>query len=381
MWHHAKKFPEWSALDRAMPEYIYSLGMNLRGGLVGVTLVAIILIIAGRLMWKARCHVPLSWRDQTLAIFGFVTACWLAAPQVFENLTLYFSRIYALPAIPHVSFKGVVHPIPGGYLTLACINLPPLVLISLLLTPLLFVPTIRKKLTSSEQQLCVMSAIVSVLWILLLSSSSKQAWRYTLPVASFLYIIASLSLCAVGRCLDTPRLPLILLLLGQAKAVYRGYPNWDLYQSPFAPTPKIAARLGAFHPRTGQLEALNYLITEAKNRQRELRVTLIGDGRTLASEAVRWFGKDAHWIRLGYYREEVADFLLIQRNVKFEDSQYKKYLSYQPIFESVVKEVPVAGVYAIDHSGASAPSTPISQESFEQKSSREEIEDVELPKG
>ena len=358
MWRHHKNFPQWEGLDRTLPEYLYSLGVNLRSGLVGVIIVACMLLVVICLIRKARTRAPLSWVEQTLALLCAITTCWLIAPQAFENLSLYFMRIFALPSVHHVSFKGVTPPIPGGYITLASVDLPPLILISVFLMPLLFVPSIRRRLSDSEQQLWVMCALVSVMWILFLSTSSKQAWRYALPVAPQLYIIACLSLCAVGRYIEAPRVPLILLLLGQAKAVYRAYPHWDLYQSPLAPPPKVAAHIGVFHPRTGQLEALNYLITEAKARGQELRVTLFGDGKLLTRETARWFGKDAHWISLGYYREDKAAFVLVQGNTRIDDINYSKYLTREPIFQNRVKDVPVATVYKVVRPDVEASSSP-----------------------
>ena len=282
-------------------------------------------------------------------------------PQAFETLTIYFMRVFALTSVQHVSFKGVAPPIPGGYITLALVDLPPLVLISAFLMPLLFIPAIRRTLSASEQQLWVMASLVSVVWILFLSTSSKQAWRYALPVAPQIYIIACLSLCAVGRFIKSPRIPLILLVLGQMKAVYRAYPHWDLYQSPFAPPPQVASQIGLFHPRTGQLAALEYLISEAKKRGEKVQVTVFGDGKLLTQEASRWFGVDSRSVNLGYYREDKAEFLLIQGTTKVTDIAYAKYLSMTPVFVSQIKGVPVASVYQVVKKLPEAPVPPSEQ--------------------
>lgn len=361
LWHHHKAYPQWEGIDRTVPEYLYYVGGALRHGAVGVILIAVLTLSAVYLIRKLRSSRSWSWGDQTLALLTCLTTCWMAMPQAFETLTIYFMRVFALTSVQHVSFKGVAPPIPGGYITLALVDLPPLVLISAFLMPLLFIPAIRRTLSASEQQLWVMASLVSVVWILFLSTSSKQAWRYALPVAPQIYIIACLSLCAVGRFIKSPRIPLILLVLGQMKAVYRAYPHWDLYQSPFAPPPQVASQIGLFHPRTGQLAALEYLISEAKKRGEKVQVTVFGDGKLLTQEASRWFGVDSRSVNLGYYREDKAEFLLIQGTTKVTDIAYAKYLSMTPVFVSQIKGVPVASVYQVVKKLPEAPVPPSEQ--------------------
>jgi Dolichyl-phosphate-mannose-protein mannosyltransferase len=347
MWHHHKPYPQWEGIDRTVPEYLFSIGSALSDGVLGIALITVLLLSIIHLVHAFRSGRSLSWVEQTLALLGFLATCWAVMPQAFENLALYFMRVFALTSVQHVSFRGVAPPIPGGYLTLASVDLPPLVLISVFLMPLLFIPAIRRTLSSSEQQLWVMASLVSITWILFLSTSSKQAWRYALPVAPQIYIIACLALCALGRFMKHPKVPLVLLLLGQVKAVYRAYPHWDLYQSPFAPPPQIAAQLGIFHPRTGKLEALRYLVDEAKRREQKVYVTVFGDGKLLSREISRWFGDDAHLVSFGYYREEKAQFVLVQGTSFVNDVVYQRYLSLDPSFVSRVKDVPVATIWAV----------------------------------
>lgn len=347
MWHHHKAYPQWEGIDRTIPEYLFSIGSALRNGMLGIALATVLLLSIVHLTRTWRSRRTLSWVEQTLALVSFVTMAFVVMPQAFENLALYFMRVFALTSVQHVSFRGITPPIPGGYITLATVDLPPLVLISVFLMPLLLVPAIRRTLSSSEQQLWIMASVVSLVWILFLSTSSKQAWRYALPVAPQIYIIACLSLCAIGRSIKSPKVPLVLLLLGQVKAVYRAYPSWDLYQSPFAPPPQVAAQLGIFHPRTGQREALLYLIAEAKKRGKEVRVTVFGDGKLLARENSRWFGSDAHWVSFGYYREDKAQFLLVQGLSQVNDDVYRRYLSEHPTFVSRVKDVAVATIWEV----------------------------------
>jgi hypothetical protein len=320
--------------------------MNLRSGLpLYATIVVLTLsaLVVGRKLVRG---VRLVWVEHLLAIAATVALGWVVMPAAFENLTLYYMRVFALTGATHRSFHGTVPPVPGGYLTLALVDLPPLIVISAFLTPLLLIPRIRRMLTESEQQLWVMACCTALVWILFLSTSSKQAWRYAIPVAPQIYIIASFTLCALGRAIDTPRLPIALLLLGQAKALYRGYPNWDLYQSPLAPPARLAYEIGVFHPRSGQLEALRFLGEQQRERAKKIHVTVFGDGKTLTAESERWLGASAAHIKLGYYREGRADYVLVQGNIKVTDVHFQKYLEAEPVYIARAKGVPVISIYA-----------------------------------
>ena len=347
LWHHHRPYPQWEGIDRAIPEYLYQLGMNLRSGPPLYALVVVLtlsaLVVGRKLVRVAR----LVWVDHLLAVSAVIALAWALMPAAFENLTLYYMRVFALTGVTHRSFHGAVPPVPGGYLTLALVDLPPLIVISALLTPLLLIPRIRRVLTESEQQLWVMACSTALIWILFLSASSKQAWRYAIPVAPQIYIIAAFTLCALGRAMNTPRLPIALLLLGQAKAFYRGYPNWDLYQSPLAPPAQLAYEIGVFHPRTPQLDALRFLGERQREGRKKVHVTVFGDGKTLTAESGRWVGEAAPHIKLGYFREGIADYVLVQGNIKVTDANFQKYLAHEPVYVARAKGVPVISIYDV----------------------------------
>jgi hypothetical protein len=347
LWHHHRPYPQWEGIDRAIPEYLYSVGITLQSGLALYTLIVVLALTALVVGRKVVRGVRLAWVDHLLAVSATIAFAWAIMPAAFENLTLYYMRVFALTGVAHRSFHGSVPPVPGGYLTLALVDLPPLIVISALLTPLLLIPRIRRMLTESEQQLWVMACCTACIWILFLSTSSKQAWRYAVPVAPQIYIIAAFTLCALGRAIGTPRLPIALLLLGQAKAFYRGYPNWDLYQSPLAPPAQLAYEIGVFHPRTPQLEALRFLGERQREGPRKVHVTVFGDGKTLTAESERWLGETAHHIKLGYFREGIADFVLVQGNITVTDANFQKYLARTPVYVARAKGVPVISIFDV----------------------------------
>lgn len=349
LWYHHKSFSEWEGIDRTIPELLYTIGEGLQAGTPAVALLITLGTIAILLAKKVFSRTSLTWVDHLLAIGSVIALAWALMPEAFENLTIYYMRVFALTGAHHHSFHGSTPPIPGGYFTLGLVDIPPLIVISILLTPSLFIPRIRRSLTDREQQVWIMACCTAFVWILFLSSSSKQAWRYALPVAPQLYIVGTLTLCALGRFIKTPRLPFVLLILGQLKAVYRGYPHWDLYQSLFAPSPQLSYEIGAFHPRTGQIEALRFFADQSRQRAKKIHVTVFGDGKTLTAEAERWLGERANHLFFGYYREDRADYVLVQGHIKVTDSRFEKYLSKQPVYIAQAKGVPFISIYEVRH--------------------------------
>ena len=347
LWYHARPYPEWEGIDRAIPRLLYSIGVELRSGATFVVLMFILGSIALLVGKKIYARTHLTWVDHLAALAAAITLSWVAMPAAFENLAVYYMRVFALTGAKHHSFHGTIPPVPGGYFTLALVDVPPVVVLSTLLLPLLGVPRIRRNLTDGEQQLWVMAACTTGMWILFLSTSSKQAWRYAIPIAPQLYIVATLSLCAVGRFIKTPRLPFVILILGQVKAVYRGYPHWDLYQSMFAPPPQVSYEIGAFHPRTGQVEALRFFAQQSERNAKKIYVTVFGDGKTLSAEADRWLGERANHIFFGYYREDRADYVLVQGNIKVTDVRFEKYLSAEPVYVARAKGVAFISIYQV----------------------------------
>jgi hypothetical protein len=328
---------------------LYTIGEGLQAGTPAVALLITLGTIAILLAKKVFSRTSLTWVDHLLAIGSVIALAWALMPEAFENLTIYYMRVFALTGAHHHSFHGSTPPIPGGYFTLGLVDIPPLIVISILLTPSLFIPGIRRSLTDREQQVWIMACCTAFVWILFLSSSSKQAWRYAIPVAPQLYIVGTLTLCALGRFIKTPRLPFVLLILGQLKAVYRGYPHWDLYQSLFAPSPQLSYEIGAFHPRTGQIEALRFFADQSRQRAKKIHVTVFGDGKTLTAEAERWLGERANHLFFGYYREDRADYVLVQGHIKVTDSRFEKYLSKQPVYIAQAKGVPFISIYEVRH--------------------------------
>jgi hypothetical protein len=347
MWHHGGDYPQWIGLDRHFPELLHKMGTSLGEMPYLLPTASLLLTVCFRQVIKYLRKTPRAWIDQLISVVATIVMWWALFPKNFENLALYWMRVFSLSSVEHQSFQGIAPSIPGGYISLAIADLPPLVIITLALLPLTLIPKVRRALSDSEKQLMILAVIVSVVWILLLSTSSKQAWRYAMSVVPQLYIVACLALAAFGRALHSRRFFLSALVVTQIIATASAYPAWDLYQSPLSPPPMTALEIGLFHPRTGQVETLRFLADEAKKRGRPVKVAVFGDSQMLTLEARKWLGKDAAGIHLGYYRESQADFVLVPGLSKVSNPFFEKYTLNEPVFVAAPKGFPVMRVYAV----------------------------------
>jgi hypothetical protein len=335
IWHHGESFVEWAAVSHAGPHVLYEIGVALRSGALGEIVLALlsISVVVQVVRWRRAERVGGQWHLTTLVV---VLLTWLVVfPASWENLARYWMRVFNLTSVTHQSFAGATLPPAGGYLSYAIAELPPLVFIGVVLAPLLAVPAICRALRPSEQQLVVVSVAVCVCWLAFLSASSKQAWRYALAVAPFCYVVATLTLCALGRRCKLARLPLLALLLLQGAAAVCAFPAWDLYQSSFARVLEPTVRRELVRVRSGQQEALSFLINEAKRERREIFVSVLGDGDVFQREAARSFGADAKLIKLGYFSDYASDYVIVQTTFEVRDPQWMKHTSADPVFRAV----------------------------------------------
>jgi hypothetical protein len=74
---------------------------------------------------------------------------------------------------------------------------------------------------------------------------------------------------------------------------------------------------------------------------------VFGDGKTLTAESGRWVGEAAPHIKLGYFREGIADYILVQGNIKVTDANFQKYLAHEPLYVARAKGVPVISIYDV----------------------------------
>lgn len=335
MWHHGELFPQWRAVSHAGPHVLYRIGRQLGSDAFGSLSV---LGLGAVLVWQGysarrRELQPWYWHCATLAVVLLLSLTLF--PAVWENLVRYWMRVFNLTSVKHESFAGAVAPPVGGYLTLMLVELPPLVLMGTVLSPLCLLRPLRASLKPSEQQLMLLSAVVFLVWMMFLSSSAKQSYRYIMAVVPFVYIVGCFTLFAVGRIAGKAVVPIAALITLQSVSAIATYPQWDLYQSAFARLVSPSLRLELLRPRSGQHDVLAVLREEAAKRGHPLFVTVLGDGDVMAKEAARNSissqGRVSMWF--GYFPEYSADFLLVQDYLKREDSLWSKHLEAGPRFQ------------------------------------------------
>lgn len=355
MWNHGGSFIEWKDVSHAGPHEVYLLAQRLGSGVVGVVSW---LVVGGVLVWvglSARRRESQPWYWHGAAVVGLLFLSFILFPAVWENIVRYWMRVFNLTSVKHQSFAGPTSSPEGGYFTSMVVELHPLVLCGALLSPLLLLlRPLRASLKACEQQLILFSLVIFLAWLMLLASSAKQAYRYSMPAVPFLCIVACFFFFAVGRVAGRRIVPIVVLGASQAFTALLVYPAWDLYESASARFVSEAARLEALRPRSAQGEVLAFLRAESVKRGRTLFVTVLGDGDVMSREAARLslsLSSDSEnnaSLRFGYFPDYAADFILVQDYLKQENPQWSRHLRKPPQFRYASRGLALVSVYEVD---------------------------------
>ncbi len=352
MWNHGGSFIEWRDISHAGPHEVYLLAQRLGEGVVGFGFLLGIGSVLGWLGLSARGRSRQPWYWHCAAVVALLSLSFILFPAVWENMVRYWMRVFNLTSVKHQSFAGVSESQEGSYLTSMIMELHPLVVCGALLSPLLFLRPLRVALKPSEQQLILFSSVIFCFWMLLLSSSAKQAYRYSMPAVPLVCIVACFLFFAVGRRGGRSLVPVVVLAAAQTVSAALAYPFWDLYESSGARFISEGARLETLRPRSGQQEVIAFLRAEASKHGRPLFVTVLGDGDVLSREAARSSvateSESQASVRFGYFPGYSADFIVVQDYLKQENSNWTKHLQQEPAFRFASHGLSLVSVYEVN---------------------------------
>jgi hypothetical protein len=199
--------------------------------------------------------------------------------------------------------------------------------------------------------------LVPLLWIGLLSVSSKQAWRYALPSAGFLYILAGfgawkLLRCSVGRYKNVlANGAIVLLVASQAFAAVLWYPNYHLYFN--AVSGGLPGALERGHPFTfsGQIDAVRFLMSQRDHQNRDsLLITVFGDSEGLEDTAHHLYpDKPDKALWFTYFKRPMADYVITfdSHRQLIPESGWSDVLETEPAYEAFFKGARVLAVYRV----------------------------------
>lgn len=305
------------------------------------------------------CHL-----SALLALFFLILAL---APALLENIARYWSWAAGLSGLAHDGF-GHRWPSPTyGYFSLIAASLPELVLVGLLLGLVaLAVCALRGE---RSERICLLGFILvfAVLWCIPLQTASKQGWRYALPVVPFLYLLCAYGYWSAVQLLAERRkslarsqqmsiLLLIVVVLWQSSSLIRFEPYPLVYVNYLMGGLKGAERFNISYPPVGLVHAAQVLDAEAKRRNSEIFVTLLGDEETMRL-AARLLPMPRAQVRYSFFKKESADYLLapVQLRDQMLGDGWQEVLNNPPIFRYAFQGAVVYEIFTVPATSLEVP--------------------------
>ena len=125
---------------------------------------------------------------------AFLATCfllfWFSFPQVLEGMIRFWTWSFGLSGQAHVSYGKQTAGLPMGYFGILFGDLSPITLLGMFGGAILVIYRSVRFRNKDDLGLLGIVVIASV-WILLLSTSSKQTIRYLLPVVSILFLLGA----------------------------------------------------------------------------------------------------------------------------------------------------------------------------------------------
>ena len=362
-WHHHGPFFSEFHIDSVFADWTYELGISLmRYGALWLPLV--ILSAVAAYQWRNPWGTPLVI---TVAVGAVALAI---VPAVFENYVRYFIRVPWLA--DYVSKDtGTGNPwLPGGYIGVLLFQLPPVVVVFLLLGIAAsfskFWASRWRALTVPEEFTLFLLVVIAV-WIMTLSVSSRSYVRYLVPVLPLVYVFVSIgllllvSLCVSAR--QEGRLGGISACCICGFIFWNTHPNYLNYFNVFFGG--VARAEDIHYPLfyEGHEQALRYLDDLIGAEAKPMRVAVVGEYSVIKKAYARVAPNRAHVVEfINPQWAQSADYIVVTEPL-FPVSAYRFGQTLQGTEQLFVHSrdgVRFAGLYrAIDISSTDSLEFPL----------------------
>lgn len=356
LWWHPSEYISRLRIHSTFADWVYRIGNTYQTKLfIAVIAVALLATLILRLRKS-------SWTSHGFVLCAtLITELLILAPQVIENLIRYWTWIFSLSSVEHDGFNYVLQPHPWGYLGFFVSNIPLPTLIGILFFVLLISPKVVVSLQNRESRLQLLLLIASFGWIIPLSVTDKQSWRYALPVVPALYILAASGWIWIFKLLNAPKycnLALAGLLFGVvAYAPISLNTHYENYISILGGSLSAAIDRGEIRPRVGTIEVIDFLINQPRGPGAPRFVATLGDAPAFQLAAKREFSKRAGAFTFGYFRPEIAHYLVVPASSRTSLGTWANIVSGPPIFTYKFKDIEIVAVWKVPPPMYSQPKT------------------------
>ena len=342
LWHHRSDYKTRLNVVSPLADWAYGAGHFLQqhGSFAVPILLCFIgaaLLIRGRKGQGIFSLKPCSAKQHHLSLLLGTAAflgLWLTLfPEVIENIVRFWTRISGYTELGHESFGYQWTRPLYSYLGLFLCKMDTFSLLSFF-AGLVCLIAGWSKLKSTEEgreRLLFLLIVLCclVIWPLVLSTSTKQSFRYVLPVSSFVYFIAAFGLLTIGQLIGgyfkarlsldrSPILPgafaliVVLLVSFRASMIYGVYPDYPLFAGSLVNGAQGAVSWGSPLTFGGYNEALRFMQQQAVDGGGKRQVAIIADENAVLKTYARLFPNDRHRLRIEVMPNlYAADYVMI----------------------------------------------------------------------
>ena len=350
LWMHESHYLYRLGIESFTADFVWHIGtlLNTSSGIVVFILLSVVLI------WIWQRH-----RRVWIPYFFILLLALLLVPQVLENVIRFWHWTAGLSEEVHHGFHVDTNLEPVGYFSLFLLRTPFVVVLGILLAIFELVVCAFRKTDIRGLRFIGFLLLISLVWLLFLSVSDKQSWRYALPVVPFIYIVSAFGYVRIARIFLLKRSPVgtflmaffaMLPVLASSIALATFAPHYAAYESTVGTNRLKEKNIAIPHALVGQNELIDYLYVKHKNLKRSLYITVEGEAKALAYNCKRLLNLHKCPFSFGYFKPGVADYLVtLRRNSKDQFGQeWKKVLKQKPVFEYTLHEQPYIQMWSVN---------------------------------
>ncbi|MCB0338600.1 MAG: hypothetical protein KDD53_03300, partial [Bdellovibrionales bacterium] len=284
--------------------------------------------------------------------------------QVLENIIRFWTWAAGLSHEKHMSFGHMYKPVEFGYLTFFLSEATSLGLIGIFLGILFLIGKIRTFNLDKISVFVIFLLSSSAIWMAFLSVSSKQGWRYAIPVLPLLYVVAALGYLSLFNWLgtmlrltqaQTKRLSSLLsgAIICTAMVVTLSWaPNYLVYFNRLSGGIAGAVARNQGFALVGQKRIVDFLLNHANNTDEPgaIYTTLFAGQKTLDETVQRFYPKsDKKKIAFGFFPKYVADYAVVfsSHQNMVPATGWNDVISQKSVFEYLIHDYPVVRIYKV----------------------------------
>ncbi len=361
-WHHPSHYVEIFKFHNGFGDFVYDLGTYLQSH---QTISVVLLLVLGfglsrlKEIWNLKAS-PVRYRH-LINFWGLTFAILLPLivfPQVLENIIRYWGWVFGLSGVKHDGFGQHETQHPLRYFGLFLSSVSPIIVAAFLIAVVKLISQLishfKLKSLSKESHFLLFIFTITIIWLLPLSISPKQSWRYALPIVPFIYTLAAFGIFTFVNLIKN-RIPYSRYILPLAALsilachLFSIAPRYELFHSRLGGSFNAAIDRGQIRPLYGINEGLDFLLSE-KNKPNFTGglVTVTGDTNAVKASAARRMKLEKNAFNFAYFPSYSAHYVFAIFGMgPPHGAIWDKILTKEPIFRVAINSIPIVSIWKV----------------------------------